>query len=271
MFKFRSTSKNDVSAILVVFSSVFLRFALGFSFLSAVGDRFGFWGSFGEHHVAWGTFARFVSYTGQLNWFLPKGTITTLAIVSTCAETILGFLLLLGWQTRTAALLSGVLLLLFAITMAGALGIKAPLDFSVFSASGGAFLLASCTEFPFSIDRLQRASKLAGRETIPASVRDLTDTECLELQLIEIRLDKVGTLDLLASDLYVGALQVFDSDAHPRRVQRYQLRHPAGGGRVSVAERRAAGCCRPFVSFVILWQRRYGDPWEWRFAFPKGS
>ena len=73
--------------------------------------------------------------TAQL--VLTEGTITTLAIVSTCAETILGVLLVLGWQTRTAALLSGVLLLLFAVTMAGALGIKAPLDFSVFSASGG--------------------------------------------------------------------------------------------------------------------------------------
>ena len=73
--------------------------------------------------------------TAQL--VLTEGTITTLAIVSTCAETILGVLLVLGWQTRTAALLSGVLLLLFALTMAGALGIKAPLDFSVFSASGG--------------------------------------------------------------------------------------------------------------------------------------
>ena len=38
----------------------------------------------------------------------------------------LGVLLLLGWQTRTAALLSGVLLLLFALKMTGALGIKVP-------------------------------------------------------------------------------------------------------------------------------------------------
>jgi len=92
MSEFRSTNKgDDASAILVAFSSVFLRFALGFSFLSAVGDRFGFWGSFGEHHVAWGTFARFVAYTGQLNWFLPKGTITTLAIVSTCPKLFLVF------------------------------------------------------------------------------------------------------------------------------------------------------------------------------------
>lgn len=33
--------------------------------------------------------------------------------------------------------------------------------------------------------RRYRASKLAERETIPATVRELTDTECLELQLIE--------------------------------------------------------------------------------------
>ena len=30
-----------------------------------------------------------------------------------------------------------------------------------------------------------RASKLAGKETIPATVRDLTDAECREIQLIE--------------------------------------------------------------------------------------
>src|SRR6516162_3472657 len=69
MHQFRSTNKDDGSTILLAFSSVFFRFALGLSFLSAVADRFGFWGSFGEHHVVWGTFARFVAYTGQLNWF----------------------------------------------------------------------------------------------------------------------------------------------------------------------------------------------------------
>jgi ParB family transcriptional regulator, chromosome partitioning protein len=33
--------------------------------------------------------------------------------------------------------------------------------------------------------RRYRASRMAERETIPATVRELTDTECLELQLIE--------------------------------------------------------------------------------------
>ncbi len=45
------------------FSSVFLRLALGLSFLSAVADRFGWWGAFGHPNVAWGSFARFVAYT----------------------------------------------------------------------------------------------------------------------------------------------------------------------------------------------------------------
>ena len=154
MRHFSLNDKNEVSKILSACSSVFLRFALGLTFLSAVADRFGLWGAFGEPHVAWGTFARFVVYTGQLNWFLPKAVIPILAMVATCAEVIFGVLLLLGWRTRTTALLSGALLLLFAIAMTGALGIKSPLDASVFSDAGGAFLLATCAEYPFSIDHL---------------------------------------------------------------------------------------------------------------------
>jgi hypothetical protein len=40
-----------------------------------------------------------------------------------------------GWRTRVAAFLSGSLLLLFGLAMAFALGIKAPLNVSVFSAA----------------------------------------------------------------------------------------------------------------------------------------
>ena len=158
MKQFQREDQGNRSAMLSTFSSVLLRFALGLSFLSAVADRFGLWGAFGKPHVAWGTFARFVAYTGQLNWFLPKATIPALAILATCAETIVAILLLLGWRTRIAAVLGGVLLLSFAVTMTGALGIKAPLDFSVFSAAGGAFLLASSTEYPFSVDHLRKST-----------------------------------------------------------------------------------------------------------------
>ena len=136
------------------FSSVFLRLALGISFLSAVADRFGLWGAYGQPHVAWGNYARFVDYTAKLNWFFPASIIPALAIMATAAETLLGILLVVGWKTRITALLSGVLLAIFAAAMTIALGLKAPLDFSVFSAAGGALLLGACTHFPYSLDEL---------------------------------------------------------------------------------------------------------------------
>jgi uncharacterized membrane protein YphA (DoxX/SURF4 family) len=139
------------------FSSVFLRFALGLSFLSAVADRFGWWGEFGQPNVAWGDFARFVAYTGKLNWFLPRAMIPALAVLSTGAEILFGLLLLAGWQTRITAACSGILLMTFGLAMTLALGIEAPLSFSVFSAAGGSLLLATCPTFPFSVDSLRRA------------------------------------------------------------------------------------------------------------------
>jgi uncharacterized membrane protein YphA (DoxX/SURF4 family) len=139
-------------------TSCFLRLALGLSFLSAVADRFGLWGPLGPPNVSWGTFARFVTYTGTLNWFLPEGWIPALAIIATCAEAALGLCLVTGWHIRTAALLSGLLLTLFGVTMAIALGVKAPLDFSVFSAAGGALLLASCTDSRPSADQPRRST-----------------------------------------------------------------------------------------------------------------
>jgi hypothetical protein len=144
---------------LAMFSSVFLRLALGISFLSAVADRFGFWGAYGQPNVAWGNYARFVDYTAKLNWFLPAWMIPGLAVVATAAETLFGILLVLGWKTRTTALLSGVLLATFALTMTMALGVKAPLDLSVFSAAGGALLLGAFANFPRSLDEFLRENR----------------------------------------------------------------------------------------------------------------
>ena len=146
---------------LATFASVFLRLALGISFLSAVADRFGLWGVYGQPNVGWGNYARFVDYTATLNWFLPAATIPALAMIATAAETLFGLLLVVGWNTRIVALLSGALLIIFALTMTAALGVKAPLDFSVFSAAGGALLLATSASFPFSLDELVRRNKQA--------------------------------------------------------------------------------------------------------------
>jgi len=54
-------------------STVFLRYGLGLGFLSAVADRLGLWGAFGQPNVEWGNFSRFLEYTHSLNWYLPAG------------------------------------------------------------------------------------------------------------------------------------------------------------------------------------------------------
>ena len=135
-------------------SSVVLRYGLGLGFLSAVADRFGLWGVYGQPNVEWGNFSRFLEYTQILNWYVPAAMIAPLGVVATCAETLFGLLLLVGWRTRTTALLSGLLLLTFDVAMTIALGIKAPLNFAVLTGVGGALLLANCERFPFSVDEL---------------------------------------------------------------------------------------------------------------------
>jgi len=152
----RLETKGGVFKQMKDYSSIFLRLALGISFLAAVADRFGLWGSFGQPNVAWGDFSHFVAYTGKLNWFMPSAAIPALAWAATCVEILLGVALVLGAFTRVAAFLSGWLLLLFALSMTFALGLKAPLNFSVFTASAAAFLLATCRKYSWSLDSLRK-------------------------------------------------------------------------------------------------------------------
>ena len=139
----------------IIEATLFIRLALSAGFLSAVADRFGGWGPAGKPGVAWGNWATFVAYTGRLTgWLTADPELTqSLAVVATGGEIALGLLLLIGYQTRYAAFCSGLLLLGFALSMTiSAVGPKAALDYSVYTASSGAFLLASATRYPFSLD-----------------------------------------------------------------------------------------------------------------------
>lgn len=121
----------------------FIRLALAAGFLSAVADRFGLWGSPGSAGVAWGAWQPFVEYVAKLNWFAPRAAIPLLAWAATIAEVGIAIGLLVGWQLRWFAVVSGLLLVSFALTMTLALGVKAPLDYSVFAAAAASFLLAA--------------------------------------------------------------------------------------------------------------------------------
>jgi uncharacterized membrane protein YphA (DoxX/SURF4 family) len=117
---------------------LYARIALGAAFLSAVADRFGLWGKYG----GWGNFANFTKYTAEVNSFLPAFVIPFLAWAATLAETSLGIGLIIGIWPRWVALGAALLLAMFGTAMAISFGVKSPLDYSVFSASAGALLLA---------------------------------------------------------------------------------------------------------------------------------
>jgi putative oxidoreductase len=73
---------------------------------------------------------------------MPASTIPYLAWIATIAETLLGVALLIGIWPRYVAFVSALLLASFGTAMAISFGINSPLDYSVFSASAAALLLA---------------------------------------------------------------------------------------------------------------------------------
>ena len=120
-------------------AAFYARVTLGAAFLSGIADRFGLYGS----KVGYGDFTGFVRYTAQVNSFMPPSTIPLLAWAATVAELFFGIALIVGIWRVWVALGAAALLILFGTAMAISFGIKSPLDYSVFSASAAALLVAA--------------------------------------------------------------------------------------------------------------------------------
>jgi len=133
--------QQDIAAML-------LRLALASGLLSAVASRLSL---LGKKSSGW---TNFLDYTAQVNSFLPNSLIPTIAVTSTLLETGIGILLLIGFKTNCAAYSAAILTMLFAFAMMYSFGIKEPLDYSVFTFSAGAFLLATMPYYKWSIDQL---------------------------------------------------------------------------------------------------------------------
>ena len=146
-------------------AALLLRLATAANFLSAVADRFGFWGKPGDPGVSWGNWENFVLYNQQVNSFLPPSFALFLGTTATVLEIILPVMLILGWKTRLAALGSAILTLGFALAMTYSFGIKAPLNYAVFVDFTSAFLLATIGYHRWSIDALS-AGNSSSKEKI---------------------------------------------------------------------------------------------------------
>jgi uncharacterized membrane protein YphA (DoxX/SURF4 family) len=121
--------------------TVLLRLSLGAGLLSAVADRLGIWGPLGQRSVVWGNFGNFLTYTHQLCPWCPEAFVAPLGWGVTIAEGLIGILLILGVWLKPVACCCSALTLVFAISMTLALGIHAPLNYSVFVFSFAAALL----------------------------------------------------------------------------------------------------------------------------------
>lgn len=130
---------------------LFLRLAISIGFLSAVADRFGMWS---KEISGWGNWEDFLSYTQLINPWIPDFLIPTIGTLATATEIIFAVFLIIGFKTELFAKLSGFLLLAFALSMTFSTGIKGALDFSVFSASAGAFALSLIKEKYLELDNL---------------------------------------------------------------------------------------------------------------------
>jgi putative oxidoreductase len=116
----------------------YARFAIAAAFLSAVAGRFGLW----TGQVRWESFERFIARTAELNAWAPRFLGPVLAWSATIAETTLAVALIAGVGVRWAAFGSATLLAWFGTAMLVYTGLKPALDYSVFSASACALLLA---------------------------------------------------------------------------------------------------------------------------------
>ena len=138
-----------MNTLRVKYVKLFLRASISSAFLSAVADRFGLWP---RNVSVWGNWDAFLAYTAQLNPWFPERIIPVVGAIATIAEIVFGICLLVGFKTEMVAKLSGGLLLVFALVMSFTSSIKAPFDYSVFTASAAAFALSLLDQKFFELD-----------------------------------------------------------------------------------------------------------------------
>lgn len=132
-------------------AKLFLRLTVAASMLSSVADRFGIWA---KELCMWGDMDKFVAYTQSLIPYIPANAVPVLAWIATVLEVLFSVCLLVGLKLKWTASLSGLMILVFAIAMATSVGIKAPLNYSAFTASAAAFGILVCGKGIWEVDNL---------------------------------------------------------------------------------------------------------------------
>jgi putative oxidoreductase len=130
-----------------------LRLILSAEFGLSVADRFGWLGPPG-HGAAWGDFAHFVTYTHQVNAFLPASFAPVLAVLATIFEATFAVALLLGIGLRQTSAGAALLLGLFGTAMVASGLVESQFFYAVFMLACGAWLISVTDASLLSVDQL---------------------------------------------------------------------------------------------------------------------
>ena len=111
----------------------------------------------------WGDMDKFVAYTQSLIPYIPADVVPILAWTATVLEVLFSICLLVGLKLKWTASLTGLMILVFAVAMATSVGIKAPLNYSAFTASAAAFGILACGNGIWEVDNLIGNRRHKGR------------------------------------------------------------------------------------------------------------
>jgi len=137
------------------FIPALLRIFIGIAFVSAICDRFRTVRRARYTGSVVGYFENFVSYTAQVNSFLPGRMIPALAVVESFIEGALGIAMLLGLAVRPVSIASTALLSALGVAMTVSLGVSSQFSFAVFVLAAGAFVIANVDATLLSLDTLR--------------------------------------------------------------------------------------------------------------------
>ena len=119
----------------------FAKVSLAISYLSAVFDRFGFWGHAGETGVSWGSMTQFFKHVSILCPWAPENMIPIIGWVVTVLEAVIALSYIINANNKFINIANIFILILFIISMSLFQSIKMMINFNVIVCFSTALLI----------------------------------------------------------------------------------------------------------------------------------
>ena len=131
MFDFGKSSTQRRGIYFAKGGIYFAKVSLAISYLSAVFDRFGFWGHFGETSVSWGSMTQFFKHVSILCPWAPENMIPVIGWVVTVLEAVIALSYIINANNKFINIANIFILILFIISMSFFQSIKMMINFNV--------------------------------------------------------------------------------------------------------------------------------------------